>query len=116
MPDKKIDREAETMIGISELRARLAAGARLEDAKIAGVELDKQDIRDQVALGVVEGMAMIVHDEQLVKAFGKKLYEQVKEHANADMNVWFGKRFFVLAVGMIVVWGVGILIRNGAFK
>ena len=102
--------------GLAELQARLNAGKRNERAKDINEQLDDGDIEDRIAAGVAKGFALVLADEGLVKSFWHKGYLEVSAHSINGASQWFGKRLFIMAVGLIVTWGLIVLIRNGAIK
>lgn len=106
----------ETAIGIAELRARLLAGAKVEAAKVTELQLDREDIRAQVAAGVVDGMALVMSDKTLVDAFWERGYEQLAKHSTAGAGQWLIKRAFTAVVLAVVTAGMFYLLRNGALK
>ena len=111
MPDKKmIDREAETMIGVAELRARLAAGARAEHSKLA--EVDADDMRGQVAAGVVDGLALVMADSETMDRFWRRGYESLAGHTSAGASVWIGKRLLTAFVLVVVTYGLLYLLKT----
>jgi hypothetical protein len=113
-PKHLIDRESSGEL--DDLRRRLDAGRRADDSRRVDEQLDGEELEDRVAAGMVKGFALIVNDDKLVKKFGRRLYEELVEHWSNGTSQWFGKRLFLLAVGMIVTWGMVVLIRNGSIK
>lgn len=117
MAEKKmIQRDSTTEVGLNELRAKIAAGTRAEHSKSAEAMLDADDIRTQVAAGVVDGMALVMSDDQLVKAFWRKGYEEMTYHGSAGASQWFIKRAFTAVVLAVVTAGMLYLLKNGALK
>lgn len=74
------------------------------------------DIRNEVRLGVVEGMKSIMTDKELMDEFWRKGYDQLVHHGSANANQWVGKRILTWLITSIVIAGVVWLLRNGALK
>lgn len=74
------------------------------------------DIRNEVRLGVVEGMQSILSDEKLMEEFWRKGYDQLVLHGGNNANQWVGKRILTWLITSIVIAGVVWLLRNGALK
>ena len=115
-PKKMIQREPTTQVGLDELRQRIAAGARADHHKSTQEMLDADDIRTQVAAGVVDGMALVMSDAELLKRFAHTLYEELTERGSTQASQWFIKRAFTAVVLAVVTAGMLYLLRNGALK
>jgi len=105
-----------TEVGLAELQARINAGKRSERSKDIDDQLNGDDLEDRIAAGVAKGFALVLSDQDLVKAFWHKGYLEVSAHSINGASQWFGKRLFIMAVGIVVMWGLVVLIRNGAIK
>lgn len=102
-------------MGLLELQARIEAGRRRNDAT-AIRQLDGEEIKAQVAAGVVDGIALVLQDDKLVKAFWHKGYQELANHSTNGASQWIGRRMFTAAILAITTAGLIWLLRNGALK
>lgn len=102
--------------GLSNLRRRLAAAkARPSGAAISEAEaIDSESLRNDVAMGVVQGFELLMSDEKVMDNFWEHGYAALARHSQRDAQSWIGKRLFTFLVvaigGFCLVW----LLRNGA--
>lgn len=112
--DRMIPQE-ETTEGLSNLRRRLAAGrARASGASISEAEaIDAESVRNDVALGVVQGFELLLSDPKIMDNFWEHGYMALAKHSQRDAQSWLGKRvltFLVMGIGgYCLVW----LLRSG---
>jgi hypothetical protein len=102
--------------GMSELRARLDAGKRAEHREQVEQSLAGDDIRQQVALGFVDGFTLVTGDQKLMARYWRGGWEQFMAHTTDASHMWIGKRLFAGAVIAIVSAGVLWLVKNGVLK
>ena len=102
--------------GMSELKARLAAGKRAEHREQVEQSLEGDDIRQQVALGFVDGFTLVTGDAKLMAQYWHGGWQQFMMHTSDASHMWIGKRLFAAAVIAIVSAGMLWLLRNGALK
>jgi len=118
MPDSKrtpISDET-TNLGLDELRRRIEAGTRKSENHHVEVMVSLDDIRVQVAAGVVDGFALIMSDDKMVSKFWKTGYTNLAYHGGNDASQWIGKRLLTAAVIALATACLAWLLRNGAFK
>lgn len=113
-PKHLIDRESSGEL--DDLKRRLEAGARAAHLKTPEQRLDDADFEARIASGVAAGLALAMSDETLMKRYWHQGWIELSTHGSNGASQWIGKRLFIMAVGMIVVWGMAVLIRNGALK
>ena len=111
-----IDRAGTTEVGLDALREKLAAGSRAALSKTATERLDDADFEARIASGVAAGLALAMTDEARMKRYWQQGWGELSTHGSNGASQWIGRRLFVMAVGMIVVWGLAVLIRNGAIR
>jgi hypothetical protein len=115
--DKKmIQRDSTTEVGLDALREKLAAGSRAALSKSAEQRLDDSDLEARIASGVAAGLALAMSDEALMKRYWHQGWVELSTHGSNGASQWIGKRLFVAAVGIIVMWGLAILVRNGTIR
>lgn len=101
--------------GLSNLRRRLAAAkARASGAVISEAEaIDSESIRNDVAMGVVQGFELLMSDPKIMDNFWEHGYSALAKHSQRDAQSWIGRRiltFLVVAIGgFCLFW----LLRNG---
>lgn len=63
-----------------------------------------------VAAGVTQGIQTALKDEELVKAFWKKGFEEITSHAASGASMWVGRRvlvwFITAAFGIVLFLAV----------
>ncbi len=115
MNDGRMIPPEEATEDLSNLRRRLAAAkARASGAAISRTEaLDSESIRNDVAMGVVQGLELLLSDPKIMDNFWEHGYTALAKHSQRDAQSWLGKRiltFLVLGIGgFCLVW----LLRNG---
>ena len=102
--------------GLSELRAQIEAGKRAEHREQVENSLEGDDIRQQVALGFVDGFTLVTSDPKLMARYWRGGWEQFVLHTADASHMWIGKRLFAWAVIAITSAGVLWLIKNGMLK
>lgn len=116
MNNERMIPPADATEGLSNLRRRLAAAKAREAGKVItqAEALDSESIRNDVAMGVVQGFELLMSDPKIMDNFWEHGYAALAKHSQRDAQSWIGKRimtFLVLAVGgFCLVW----LLRNGA--
>ena len=109
------ERQYEDTEDLTNLRRRLAAGrARAGGASVSDAEaIASEALRNDVALGVVQGFELLVSDPKIMDNFWARGYESLAERSQRDAHSWIGKRlltFCVIAItGFCLVW----LLRSG---
>lgn len=103
--------------GLSNLRRQLAAsrgrsqGATLTEQEI----LDAEHLSERVAIGVVQGMELLMTDERIIDSFWQRGYQSFARHGSDNAARWIGSRLWV-AVVMAVSIGWFVWTSKGATK
>ena len=63
-----------------------------------------------------EALRRVLSDEELVKRFWQRGYEEFISDAGNNASQWIGKRILTAAVIAITVAGIGWLVKTGALK
>jgi cytochrome c-type biogenesis protein CcmH/NrfG len=58
----------------------------------------------------------ILQDEELVKGFWHRGYQELTEHAGAGASQWVGRRILTAIVVAAVTAGIAYLVRTGSLK
>jgi hypothetical protein len=77
---------------------------------------DENDMRNQIASGVVEGFRQVAADKDLMGKFWKGGFDELVIHSTNASSQWIGKRIVTWLVGVVVVAGMAWLVRSGAIK
>ncbi len=70
------------------------------------------EVREQVALGVVDGLKLIMEDKSLMKQFWDAGYDELATRSAAGATMWFGRRMMLWLVAAIVGAGLVFLLRT----
>ena len=71
---------------------------------------------DQEGRAFEMALRRILQDEELVKGFWHRGYQELTEHAGAGASQWVGRRILTAIVVAAVTAGVAYLVRTGSLK
>ena len=79
-------------------------------------QLHADNIRAEVAQGVVDGLTSILEDDKFVAKFWHRGYEELSQRSAAGASQWFGKRLLTGIIVACTLAGFLWLARQGALK
>ena len=70
------------------------------------------EVRAQVAQGVVEGLQLILADEKIMGTFWHRGYEELVSHGKDGTSMWFGKRIMFWVLVSLIGATIWFLVRS----
>lgn len=76
----------------------------------------KKSIREDVALGVVDGFNLLLQDTKVVDEFWERGYTQLVKHGANNANQWVGRRILTWLITTVTIAGMIWLVKSGTLK
>lgn len=92
-----------------------AVATLMEQGETRHAEL-RGELRQAVTEGVRIGILEVTKDDEFVKRFWRRGYDEVTAHGRDDVNRGIGKRVLAVVSGALLTAGIYIAVKAGLIK
>lgn len=76
----------------------------------------RKELQQAVAEGVRGGIIAVAQDDEFVKRFWRRGYDEVVAHGRDDVSRSIGRRVMTWAAGVLLTVGIYVAVKAGAIK
>lgn len=89
--------------------------ALMEQAEARHAQM-RAELQSAVSDGVKAGVMALVSDDEFMRKFWKRGYDEVTAHGRDDVSKSIGRRVMTWAAGVLLTVGIYVAVKAGAIK
>ena len=76
----------------------------------------RSEIRSEVAAGVTDALVQFLSNEEAVRKFWRKGFDELSNHTAEGASQWLGRRILTWLIAAMTTAGLIWLVKSGAIK
>jgi len=76
----------------------------------------RPEIRSEVAAGVTDALVQFLSNEEAVRKFWRKGFDELSSHTAEGASQWIGRRILTWLIAAMTTAGLIWLVKSGAIK